>query len=325
MPNPSNLSFIGVAKETTKGTAVAPTAYIPVDTFEPLDNLSYFEDNAMRGSMVDTYNMVAGPIFSEISIGGPAFPDTFGWIIANLLGDLATTGASAPYSHVIAVKNSGDGQPGALSFTDFYGMSGGSPARRFPGCQISEVGLKFTADGMLSWSGKTAGFASATASKPTSSWTTIPPLPSWVGVLQIGGSQKTFIEQGEVNIKRGAIPIHTVDGTQAPYAIWVGPTVVDGKLTCVHEDDTELNRYLAATTTALSFDWSTGASSALVQIKAVMSKVQYKVASIKRGKSYIETEIDYKAIANTTDVGASGGFSSIKWTIQNAIASGVYA
>lgn len=324
MPNPSNLSFIGIAKETTKGTGAAATAYIPMDTFEPLDNVSYLEDSAMRGSMVDVYNMVAGPIFSEISMGGPAFPDTFPWILANLLGDLVTTVAT-PNSHAIAVKNSGDGQPGAVSFTDYYGLSGGTPARRFPGCQISELGFKFNADGMLAWSGKTVGLASSTVAKPTSSFGTIPPLPAWLGALQIGGSSKTFIEQGEVNIKRGATAIHTVDGTQAPYAIWVGAPVVDGKLTCVHEDDTELNRYLQATTTSLSFDWSLGAGATAVQIKAVMSKVQYKVASVKRGKAWIETEIDFKAMGNTTDVGASGGYSAIKWTVQNAIGSGIYA
>lgn len=324
MPNPSNLSFIGVAKETTKGTGLASTAYIPVDTFEPLDNVTYLEDKAMRGSMADVYNMVAGPIFSEISFGGPCFPDTFPWVVANLLGDLTTTVAT-PNSHAMAVKNSGDGQPGALSLTDFYGLAGGTPARRFPGCQISELGFKFTADGMLAYSAKAVGMASSQVAKPTASFGTIPPLAVWNGVLQIGGSTKTFIEQGEVNIKRGATPVHTVDASQAPYAIWVGPAVVDGKITCVHEDDTELTRYLNATSTALSFDWSLGAGASAVQIKAVMSKVQYKVAAIKRGKTYIETEIDFTAMANTTDVGASGGYSPCKWTVQNAIGTGIYA
>lgn len=325
MPNATNLSFLGVAKEVTKGTGVAATGFIPMKTLEPLDQVQYLEDTGFRGAMVDVYNEIVGPAWSEFSGTGDVFPDTISWWLANIFGDLVESGASAPFTHNHAVKNSTDGQPGALSLTDFWGLTGGTPARRYPGMQVAELGFKFQGDGMFEYAVKCVGFQSALVAKPTQSFSTIVPQPGWLGAVTIGGSGKTFVEQGEINIKRNATPIHTVDGTQSPYAVWVGEMMVDGKMTIVVEDETELLRYLNSTTAALVFNWTSGAAATLVQVQCTMSKVQYTQVAIKRGKDFVEAEIEFKAIGNTTDVGASGGYGPCKFVVQNATAAGVYA
>jgi hypothetical protein len=46
---------------------------------------------------------------------------------------------------------------------------------------------------------------------------------------------------------------------------------------------------------------------------------------IDRSKDFVEVEIDLNAQGNTTDVGATSGYSPIKWTLQNAKTSGTYA
>lgn len=325
MPIPSNLSFVGIAKDPTSA-GVASTAYIPVTTLDPQDNVTYFDDDGMRGAMVDVYDLVQGPKFSEVALAGSVFPDTFPWLLAGVLGDIATTGASAPFSHAIAARNSGDGQPAPVSLTDHYGLTGATPSRRFAGCKIAELTLKWAGDSRLDWTAKAIGLASTKVAKPTQSFGTIPMYPGWLGTLSIGGSNKTFMQAGELSIKRdSAGPVHTVDGSQAPYVIWCGPVVVEGKMTFLHEDDTELDRFLIGTNTSIVHNWTTGASSTLTQLQLTMSKAQYKVANIKRGKRYVELEVDYKALANTTDVGASGGYSPIKAVVQNAVVSGTYA
>lgn len=324
MPLPSNLSFVGIAKEATKGTGVASTFYLPVRTLTPIDTVMYLEDTGLRGSMVDIYNEVQGPIYAGFDMDGDVFPDAIGWQLAGVTGDVVTTGASAPFSHTMAVKNSTDGQPTSYSLTDFYGLSGGTPARRFPGMQVAELGLKWSADGLFQWSSKMIGLQSVLVAKPTQSFTTITPLPAWLGALTIGGAGKTFMESGEMTFKRNVTPIHTVDGTQAPYAIWCGALSVAGKVTFVHEDDTELARYLTGTQPIMVLNWQTGAGAGVVQVQVTMSKVQYKVAGIKRSKDYAELEVDFTAIANTTDVGASGGFSQAKVVVQNALPASTY-
>lgn len=324
MPLPTAASFLGVAKEATKGTGVAATAFIPVTSLTPHDVVTYLADGAMRGAPVDVYNEIAGPISSTFSIEGPAYPDTLPWWLVGILGDLATVGASAPFAHTIAATNSGDFQPRAMTLTDFYGFTG-THSKQYPGNQVSDLSLKFDAAGLLTYTAACSGFASALVAKPTQSFTTIPPYPAWLGAVTIGGSSTTKLESAEIDLKRSVTIVDTVDGTQAPYAVWVGPVQVTGKLTFVHEDDTELIRYLTNTQPAAVFNFTTGASTALTQIQATMTKCAYTDATYERGKDYVETSVSFTALGNTTDAGATGGYSPIKFVCQNAVAASIYA
>jgi hypothetical protein len=53
-------SYIGIAKEATKGTAVAPTDFIPVakDSLKPVDIVDPLYDTGLRGSNVVNYNYI---------------------------------------------------------------------------------------------------------------------------------------------------------------------------------------------------------------------------------------------------------------------------
>jgi hypothetical protein len=46
---------------------------------------------------------------------------------------------------------------------------------------------------------------------------------------------------------------------------------------------------------------------------------------IERGEDFVQVSVDFNAQSNTTDAGASGGFSPISWTLKNAKPSGTYA
>src|SRR2546430_6007841 len=94
---PSQRQFVGVAKETTPGTPVAMTSTLLVDTFDPEDKVTGLIDQAMRGSMAQEYNYVPGVKHSEFSGKGPMLMDGAGFILMNILGDITTTGASAPF------------------------------------------------------------------------------------------------------------------------------------------------------------------------------------------------------------------------------------
>lgn len=320
MPQPTFRSFLGIAKEATFGTAVAATAYIPVKTMSPKDNLTLLDDQGMRGSMVDTYDRIVGPIFAEYGFDGDVFPDTIGWPVVGVLGDLTTTGASAPFSHAAAVLNTGTGQPPSYTLSDYYTIT----TRQFPGLKFSEVGFKFSGDGLLTYSAKATTLASASTSAPTPSYTAVTPLAGWTGAVTIGGSASAFIVDGECTIKRPITVVHAVDGTQAPYALWSGPVSASGKLTMVMEDDTQYLNYLNNSKPSLDINFTQGAAAALVQVKLHMSKAAFTGAEINRGKDYIELSVDFDALANTTDVGASAGYSPIKVTLQNAAAPATY-
>ncbi|MFI1520647.1 phage tail tube protein [Kitasatospora cineracea] len=321
MPLASARSFAGIAKETVFGTAVAATAFIPVTDIKPKDKLTLLDDKGYRGSMVDVYDKISGPIWAELDMSGDVFPDTIGWLATGILGDLATTGASAPFTHTAAVLNTGTGQPPSYTVTDYYGSTG---ARQYAGFKVSELGFKFSGDGLLQYSAKGLALASATAAAPVPSFTAVTPMAGWTGAVQIAGVSSTLLMDGEFTIKRPVTALSTADGTQAPYALWSGPVAVSGKMTLVMEDDAQLTNYLTNAKPALDFNFAQGAGSSAVQVKLHASKCAYSDAEISRGKDYIELSVSYEGLANTTDVGASGGYSPCKVTIQNAIAAGTY-
>jgi hypothetical protein len=320
-------SYLGIAKEVIRGTAVAPTDFIPVmkDSLKPVDIVDPLYDTGLRGSNVLNYNYIPGRTRSTVDYGGAVFADTVGYAIAGVLGSVATTGASAPYTHTISLFNSltsnVDVQPISYTLTDFYAVD----ARSYPGCQFSDFSLKFNADGMLEYDAKSTGFQSELVSDPTPTFSTVLPTPVWRGTVSIGGSTVATAMTGNIDMSRPATPIYGISNTQDPYQVFLGPLEVTGKITFVMEDDSQLLNFLNNSQPALVFNWAYGTGATAVQIQATLTKGAYTTGVIERGEDFVQVSVDFNAQANTTDDGASGGFSPIKWVIQNAKPSGTYA
>lgn len=320
-------SFIGIAKETTKGTAVAPTDYLLVqaDSLKPADIIDPLYDNGLRGSLVENYNYIPGRTRSTFDFSSSAFPDGIGYALTGLLGSVATTGSTAPYTHTISLKNNltaaADAQPLSYTLTDFYAAA----VRAYPGIQFTDFSLKFNADGLLEYDAKSTGWASSAASTPTPSFSTVLPTPVWAGTVSIGGSAVSNAVEGEITMKRAVTPVYGISNTQNPYSVFVGALETEGKFTFAMEDNTELTRFLSNTQPAITLNWTQGSGASLTQIQATITKGAYTAAVIERGDDYVQVSIELNAQGNTTDAGSTGGFSNIKWVLQNAKASGTYA
>lgn len=320
-------SYVGIAKEVTKGTAVAATDFIPVakDSLKPVDVIDPLYDTGLRGSNVVNYNYIQGRTRSTFDFGGAVFADTIGYPIAGLMGAVATVGASAPYTHTVSLLNSltsgTDTQPISYTMTDFYAVN----VRQFPGCQFSDFSLKFNADGMLEFDTKSTGFASNTTTDPTPSFSTVLPTPVWQGTVSIGGSAVAYSMEGNIDMSRAVTPIYGISQTQDPYQVFLGPLEVTGTIKFIMTADTELTRYLTNSQPAIVLNWAYGAGASAVQIQATISKGAYVAAAIDRGDDFVSVTVELNGQANTTDAGSSGGYSPIKWVLQNAKASGTYA
>jgi len=317
MPKSTSRSSLGLAKEATPGTALAPTVFVPVTGITPKDNVTQLEDKAWRGSMVDAYGVQAGPISGELSFDGDVFPDTVGYLLRGILGDLTETGSASPYSHTFALLNSGDGQPPTYSLTDFYAAG----TRVYAGAKFSELDFKLSPDALLTYSAKATTYGSATATTPTPAYSDAIPLAAWRSTVSINGALFSEMTDAEIDIKRTVTVVKAVDGTQGPFSLWAGAVAVDGKATLVMEDDTYLSKYLTAASNQLTFDLALGDGS---ELTFQMSNAVVTAADITRGKDYIELPISFKAYANTTDVGASAGYGPLVVTLKNAIATGSY-
>jgi hypothetical protein len=312
-------SYLGIAKEATRGTAVTPTAFIPVlaSSLKPEDVYGALYDEGLRGSMVKNYNYIQGRAHSTFDFGGAVFADTVGWVITGVLGEDVVSG-SAPYVHTISLENSGtvavDAQPTSYTLTDFYSAN----VRAYPGMTFHDFSLKFTAEGLLEYDAKGTGWISATASTPTPSFSTILPTPVWAGTVTIGGSTISNAVSGNIDIKRPATPIFGISNTQNPFQVFVGAAEVTGKITFLMETDTELTRYLTNTQPSIVLNWTQGTGATQTQVQATISKGAYTLASIERSKDYVEVTATIEALGNLTDAGTVG-YSPIKWVIKNAV------
>jgi hypothetical protein len=295
------------------------------DSLKPVDIVDPLYDTGLRGSNALNYNYIPGRTRSTVDFGGAVFADTVGYAIAGVLGSVATTGASAPFTHTISLFNSltsnVDVQPISYTLTDFYAVD----VRSYPGCQFSDFSLKFNADGMLEYDAKSTGFQSELVSDPTPTFSTILPTPVWRGTVSIGGSAVSTAMTGNIDMTRPATPIYGISNTQDPYQVFLGPLEVTGKITFVMDNDSQLLNFLNNSQPALVFNWNYGSGASEVQIQATLTKGAYTTGVIERGEDFVQVSVDINAQSNTTDAGSSGGFSPIKWVLKNAKASGTYA
>jgi len=324
--------FVGVAKETSQGTPVAMTATIPVEKFEPEDKPVWLDDKALRGSMVESYGRQQGVIKTDFSISGPVFGDTLGWLLGNLLGDLTTTGASAPFTHAFSTLNTGQGQPTSHTFTHFQGPVASVGARQYPGACLSELTVKWNAETqLLTYDAKGSCWPSVIAgAAPTSAPSTVTPVPSWRGQLGIGGPAtggtlvKTVMD-GEITIKRALEVVFTTQNVQTPYIIQRGAVSASGKLNFIAADESPYTTMLNNTQPQLQLLIGNGVSGAgQIQVQVDCQNAAYATAKADFGKAAVGYQTTFDAIANTTNAGTSGGFSPLKVTLTNGIAAGTY-
>jgi hypothetical protein len=323
--------FISLAKETTQGTAVAPTVTVPVDKFDPEDKVTFIEDNALRGSLTGPYNEVQGVEHTEFDVSGPAFFDTLGYFLANIFGDITETATTAPFLHKFSTLNTGTGQPSSLTITDWEGPTPTTFARYYPGACLSELNLKGTPESsVIEMDAKgTAWPSTAAAAQPTSAPSTIPPQAAWISKIGIGGTasaaQVKTVTDWEIDLKRELEVIYTAQDLQVPYFIMRGKLTCSGKASFVAADLTPLTYMLANTQPQLQIvidNGIVGAGQLALQID--IQQDAFVTSKPNFSKSAVGYDVTWNAVANTTNAGTSGGFSPISVSLTNSIAASIY-
>lgn len=319
-------SYVGIAKEGTKGTAVLPTDFIPVaaGSLKPVNIVDPLYDEGLRGSAVKSYNYIPGRTRSTFDFGGAVFADTIGYPLAGILGYDLVTFADPIYEHEISLLNSTsvgtDIQPISYTLTDFSAVD----VRAYPGIQFHDFSLKFSADGLMEYDAKTTGWLSETTSQPTPVFSDVLPQPVWTGTVSVGGTALSTAMSGNIDMKRPVTPIYGISNTQNPYQVFVGALETSGKITFVMDNDDQLINYLTNVQPAIELVWESGTGASAVAIVAQISKGAYVAAANDRSKDFVDITVDLMAQGNTTDAGTSGGYSNIKWFLNNQKTSGTY-
>ena len=321
MPQPKNVAWIGLSKETVSGTFTAPVDWLPVTALDAFDNIHYLPDKGLRGSAVETYGQIAAQGEGEISFSGDVFPESIPRVLIGLLGEQATGAAvSGVYPTNINVLNTTPFQPPTYSVT----VSNGFNYRSYTGVLFSELAFKFAADGLMTYSCKGLGFLSSVQAGPfTPVFNAQPPIASWNGSLTFAAVADTHLESIDITINRPVSPIHNIATTQSPYKIWAGAVKCAGKAVFIYEDDaTELTKYLTGAPQVAVAKFTTGAAATLRGLTFTMSKLLLiNPTKPVWSKDYVELDATFEAVANTVDVGASAGYSPVRVLAQSLVAS----
>jgi hypothetical protein len=249
-----------------------------------------------------------------------------------------TAAAVTPYStvnltinHNFALLNSGAGmggfsvaQPPTYTITDNTGVPASTGARLYSYAVPTEVSLTGTSTGLVDWEGKYITLASVIAgTAPTNTLSTVAPQPSWNSTVTIGGSPEYNNIEYKFSLMRKAEPVFGNNSQQAPFAIPRGWFTAGLNLNFDPAvDESEYLFYMnntQPTVVVTSTNGLAGTSAATITYTAQVAA--FDTGQINDSKEAFGYDLTAKLVANTTNVGPSGGFGPIVVTVQNAVIS----
>jgi hypothetical protein len=300
-PLQTPVTQVGLAKETTWGTAVAPTTadqFIPITNPKPEDVIDNILDNNYRSRISFDQGGQQGFRYSKYSFDSHVYPDVAGNWFMGLFG---VDGWASGTTHPFTVLNSG--LPASYTLQDFYGISG-TNTRSYTGLYFESLAISGTDKGPLkatvSLSGGKAGVLVA---KPSATYTTALPFLTWQGVLTLNSVANAKMISWDILFKRNVAGILAM-GSQDPSAGYSAEFTVTGKMAFASTDDTE---YLLYNTTAQAqFPNSLLFTSGSNTMTIVMTKCQFETpTTFDRSTPYVKTMVTFRGIDNATDAGAA--------------------
>ena len=246
---------------------------------------------------------------------------------------------SGPFVHSFALLNSATGyggvygsQPPTHTLTDIdnlnYGTVNTSGARAYPSACISMIDFTGNAEQLLSvrFSGNSWLSAPASAA-PTISVSTVVPNAAWQSTVYVGGTatsnQVTQVGDWAISVKRTLQTYWTTQGIQNPFIIARGQLDITGSLTVTTPaDETPLYWMLLNTQPLLQIVLDNGLSgTSHLRFVFRCSQASFVKAKPDRNAVLVGFTTNWQSVANSSDVGGSGGLGPGIFQLTNNIAS----
>lgn len=310
---------VGVAKETTYGTYVAPKAAFPVNPPTFSDIFDPIIDEAVRGRASKDYEIYSGVKRVEGSFDGAFYPDEIGYFLYSLLGACTSTSGASVTTHVITAHTTGGP---SLSFS----VEDDVTPNRYTGMLPTSFGISFSAAENLlnytsSWVGQnavtgvTTGFGGSFPAFAEKA-----PWQGWRGTLNTTGTFRTAgaaadgteltsrLISADVTINRPTDLLYVADGSQLATRADAGSIEVTASMVLdyhVTNGAKMLQYYRNDAALYFELDFSNGASGAnLRQLSLCMSKLVMTDAPLVIDRSGIAMRINLtgRAVYNSTAV-----------------------
>ena len=229
---------------------------------------------------------------------------------------------TGPYTHKWAILNSGSGQPPTTTLTDYTSLTASVGARSYPSACVSQLDFTGNSEQLLMQKVSGNSWLSAPAvSTPTNTTSFTIPQPNWLSTVTIGGSQFYNISEWTIAVKRMLQVYWTAQDAQTPYIIARGSLNISGGLNfSVAANETPLLDMLAGAPLAISITMSNGlAGTSLLSLTITTTSAVFEKSKPTRNAVLIGYDNTFECVANTTDVGGSGGLGPGTITLVNNI------
>lgn len=336
VPNlyPVSAQFGGIAKDLGDGSPVAMADNLLTNQLMFVDTPVWLTDNSNIGGMDATGATVQGKLYCAVNGGGNVFTDTFPYLLANILGDVTTTGTASPFSHKVSVmnpaaSNSYKAQPTSHTITAYNGVAASTGAWQIASCALSQLVIEFdAAAGLLAYTFTANGWPSVIAGvRPTSAPSAVKPIAAWRGQMGLGGPASggtlvTNLATAKITINREVENQFMADGTQNPQAIGRGAVTSAFDATFLATDNVVWTDMMSNTGPQVQWLFNAGTSQ---QVQLDMQVARFKVAKPNYGSKMVRWDTSGSGERNSTNAGATGGLASVQATVVNAVASGHYS
>lgn len=314
-----NLQWLGIAKETTSGTAMAaPTIFIPIDSPKWGAKITQLSDQALRGFMGADSNRIAGSRDDEVSYKTYLYPTALFTHLRAILGGTDTvTGAADPWTHKVSLLNS----VALPTYTLFLAMGDGN-TMQVPGCVLSDVKITVKANELPTLDVSWMGLPSTIITTPTNTPSTEAPMPPYTAAITVAGTNLGKYSDISLDFKRAVQPVLVLNGTQAPASIYSGELSVTGTTTAVFSGtaDSDLTNYLTNGQPTLSLVINPQGDS-VHTVTVNCSKIAYDSSDPQGSGNGIMTIANaFTALLNTTDA-TDGKQSMAQVQLKNAAAT----
>lgn len=115
------LSAIGIGREVTRGTAVAPAYWVPITSLDHDDKVEYIDNDSSFGRIEELNDSRVAKRWGEGGYEGKIFNNSVGLELVALFGQLPTStqrGTSGVYDHDYVVLNSNEHASLTLAYKD---------------------------------------------------------------------------------------------------------------------------------------------------------------------------------------------------------------
>lgn len=228
---------------------------------------------------------------------------------------------SGQYNHTFAVLNQLAGyggaagaQPPTHTFTDVTYLTPSVYGRSYPSVCIGQLEFTGNSENLLMAKASGNSWLSAPASTiPTNTTTFTVPLPAWNTTITIGTVVIYDIGDFAVTIKREMSVYWTEQGAQNPFIIARGDLDATGSLKfTVPSDETALNYMLNHTEPSVTIVSTNGQTlTNELQLTLTMTVADFIKAKPVRSGVLVGYDTEFRTVANTTNVGGSGGLGQI--------------